>query len=293
MSEGGIGWIPYFLERVDYVYEHHQAWTGQDFGDQLPSEMFNERVHHVLHRRRVRREESRHDLNLDNVTWECDYPHSDSTWPTSPETADAESLVGVPDDEIDKMTHRNAMRHFQFDPFAPPAARAVHGGRAAGRGHRRRHHAALADVGCVTRARTSRDRRRRVLHRRPQHRPDAERARRRVGRRRDGRRGRRAGRHRRRGHDGRLRHRQRVDARDHPAQLVPRRRARPCIPVPGDPLHRRDPGRACVTRASSSASSNGNRAASRCRRRWTEEAAVPVSSSFPSGRCHLPIGRGS
>jgi hypothetical protein len=28
------------------------------------------------------------------------------------------SLDGVPDDEIDKMTHRNAARHFRFDPFA-------------------------------------------------------------------------------------------------------------------------------------------------------------------------------
>ncbi len=34
LSEGGIGWIPYFLERVDYVHEHHQAWTGHD----LPGE---------------------------------------------------------------------------------------------------------------------------------------------------------------------------------------------------------------------------------------------------------------
>ena len=25
LSEGGIGWIPYFLERADYVYEHHHA----------------------------------------------------------------------------------------------------------------------------------------------------------------------------------------------------------------------------------------------------------------------------
>ena len=32
LSEGGIGWIPYFLERCDYVYEHHHAWTHQDFG---------------------------------------------------------------------------------------------------------------------------------------------------------------------------------------------------------------------------------------------------------------------
>ena len=44
LSEGGIGWIPYFLERVDYVYQHHHAWTGQDFGDRLPSQVFSERI---------------------------------------------------------------------------------------------------------------------------------------------------------------------------------------------------------------------------------------------------------
>jgi hypothetical protein len=27
-------------------------------------------------------------------------------------------LAGVPDEEINKMTHLNAMRHFQYDPFA-------------------------------------------------------------------------------------------------------------------------------------------------------------------------------
>jgi hypothetical protein len=56
-------------------------------------------------------------LNIDNITWECDYPHSDSTWPTSPEAA-MKYLEDVPDDEINKITHLNAMRHFQFDPFS-------------------------------------------------------------------------------------------------------------------------------------------------------------------------------
>ena len=44
LSEGGIGWIPYFLERMDWIYTRHHAWTGQDFGDQLPSEFFRERI---------------------------------------------------------------------------------------------------------------------------------------------------------------------------------------------------------------------------------------------------------
>jgi hypothetical protein len=50
------------------------------------------------------------------ITWECDYPHSDSTWPQSPEFV-VKQMAGVPDNEIDKMTHGNAMRIFDYDPF--------------------------------------------------------------------------------------------------------------------------------------------------------------------------------
>ena len=42
LTEGGIGWIPYFLERADGTYDVHRSWTGQDFGDTLPSEVFKE-----------------------------------------------------------------------------------------------------------------------------------------------------------------------------------------------------------------------------------------------------------
>jgi predicted TIM-barrel fold metal-dependent hydrolase len=44
LSEGGIGWVPYFLERADYVYEHHRYWTHQDFGGQRPSDVFREHI---------------------------------------------------------------------------------------------------------------------------------------------------------------------------------------------------------------------------------------------------------
>ena len=42
LSEGGTGWIPYFLDRVDRTFEMHRAWTQQDFGGRLPSEVFRE-----------------------------------------------------------------------------------------------------------------------------------------------------------------------------------------------------------------------------------------------------------
>ncbi len=115
LSESGIGWIPYFLERADYVYKHHHVWTHQDFGGRLPSEVFRE---HVLtcfidDAAGIRERDA---IGVDTIAWECDYPHSDCTWPQAPEIL-ARSLVGVSDVDVNKITHENAMRAFDFDAF--------------------------------------------------------------------------------------------------------------------------------------------------------------------------------
>jgi predicted TIM-barrel fold metal-dependent hydrolase len=115
LSEGGIGWIPYFLERCDFVYEHHHAWTRQDFGAKTPSQVFRE---HVLtcFIDDATGLEMRHKIGIETIAWECDYPHSDSTWPRSPEQL-ARSLTGVPEDDVHLVTHGNAMRAFQLRSF--------------------------------------------------------------------------------------------------------------------------------------------------------------------------------
>ena len=116
LSEGGIGWIPYFLERCDYVYEHHSAWTHQDFGPgKKPSDVFREHVVtcFIDDDAGVR---NRDLIGIDNLTWECDYPHSDCTWPKAPETL-WRSMKDLPREEVDKITHLNVMKHFQYDPF--------------------------------------------------------------------------------------------------------------------------------------------------------------------------------
>lgn len=115
LSEGGAGWIPYFLERADYVYEHHHRWTHNDFGDQKPSDVFREHIVTCFIDDAVG-VRNRDLIGVETMTWECDYPHSDSTWPHSPEIL-WKSLDGVSDEDIDAMTHRNTMRHFQYDPF--------------------------------------------------------------------------------------------------------------------------------------------------------------------------------
>jgi len=116
LSEGGIGWIPYFLERIDYNYQKHHIWTGQDFGDRLPSEVFNEHVITCFIDDAFG-VASRDYLNMDNVTWECDYPHSDTTWPTAPEQL-WKYIGELPKHDIDRITHLNAMTHFNYHPFS-------------------------------------------------------------------------------------------------------------------------------------------------------------------------------
>ncbi len=116
LSEGGTGWIPYFLDRLDRTYDMHRSWTGQDFGDRLPSEVFRQHFLTCFIADPVGIT-LRHDIGLDNIAWECDYPHSDSSWPEAPEEL-ARVAADVPDDELARITHENACRWYSFDPFA-------------------------------------------------------------------------------------------------------------------------------------------------------------------------------
>jgi predicted TIM-barrel fold metal-dependent hydrolase len=115
LSEGGTGWIPYFMDRLDRTYDMHRAWTGQDFGDRLPSEVFREHFLTCFIADPVGIQ-LRHLIGMDSIAWECDYPHSDSSWPEAAEEL-AQVTAGVPDDEIHKISWENACRWYSFDPF--------------------------------------------------------------------------------------------------------------------------------------------------------------------------------
>jgi predicted TIM-barrel fold metal-dependent hydrolase len=49
----------------------------------------------------------RHLVGVDHIMVEVDYPHSDSTWPDSQQIL-AQQFRGIPDDEVQAMTHANA-----------------------------------------------------------------------------------------------------------------------------------------------------------------------------------------
>jgi len=121
LTEGDIGWIPYFLWRAEHTLERHNGWMRHDMPQGLsPTELFRERILCCFITDRIG-VKLLDEFNVDNVCWESDYPHSDSSWPRAPERC-AELFAGLDERVVAGITHRNAMRHYQFDPFAhrPP-----------------------------------------------------------------------------------------------------------------------------------------------------------------------------
>jgi predicted TIM-barrel fold metal-dependent hydrolase len=116
LSEGGIGWVPYFLERADFSNARHKAWTNSRFpGDMKPSDTFKRHFLNCFIDDAFGLQNIRF-IGEDNIAYECDYPHSDTLWPEVPERL-WPTINHLTDAQIDKITHGNAMKWFRFDPF--------------------------------------------------------------------------------------------------------------------------------------------------------------------------------
>jgi predicted TIM-barrel fold metal-dependent hydrolase len=113
-SEGQIGWIPYILERADTVWRENAAWGGvKEKVLQPPSELFRDHVYGCFFDDPVglRNIDA---IGVDNVTYESDYPHSDSTWPHTAKIA-AEQTADLPDDIVYKVLRGNAIEMLHLD----------------------------------------------------------------------------------------------------------------------------------------------------------------------------------
>lgn len=116
LSEGGIGWVPFLLDRMD-KHMWNQSWTHLDIGAKDATEIWRKNflgcfITEPSNLRLIDR------IGEETVAWECDYPHSDSTWPNSPELLMKELVAAhVADDVINKITWENACRFYRFDPF--------------------------------------------------------------------------------------------------------------------------------------------------------------------------------
>jgi predicted TIM-barrel fold metal-dependent hydrolase len=113
LSEGGMGWVPMLMDRVDYVVAHSgggsesQGWAS----DLRPSEVLRRNFWFC-----TIDDPSivplRHVIGVDHIMVECDYPHADSTWPDTQQVL-AETMGDLPEDELRAVAGGNAARLFR------------------------------------------------------------------------------------------------------------------------------------------------------------------------------------
>ena len=135
LSEGEIGWAPYFLERAEQVLDKQRYWVKR--GTKFMGHAGNEADLDTLDIRESFRNhifgciiEDRHamksldEIGEDNVMCETDYPHSDSTWPNCIDVA-RDTMKDLPESVQYKLLRGNAERLYRFTPAEPPVLATV------------------------------------------------------------------------------------------------------------------------------------------------------------------------
>ncbi|HZJ27702.1 MAG TPA: amidohydrolase family protein [Acidimicrobiia bacterium] len=113
-SEGQIGWIPYALERADTVWDQHDSWHhSKERIPEPPSTYYYGRIFgcFTADRHGLR---SLDEVGEDNICFETDYPHTDTTWPNSHEYIE-KMLVGVDEQVAYKVLRGNAIKMLELD----------------------------------------------------------------------------------------------------------------------------------------------------------------------------------
>jgi uncharacterized protein len=112
MAEAGLGWLPYFVSRMD-VASAKRPGVARDYElRQRPSEVFAQQVF-------VTFEEEPNGaaflalLGTANAMWASDFPHTDSTFPESRRSI-AESFAGLSEADCRKITADNCRQLYGF-----------------------------------------------------------------------------------------------------------------------------------------------------------------------------------
>lgn len=113
LSEGGIGWVPMLMDRLDFcIRDRHAGYVGTWSGtDMTPTEILR-RNFYFNSIEDPAGFELRHRIGVDRIMVESDYPHPDSTWPDTQLVLERQ-LGGIPREEADLITHQNAARVFR------------------------------------------------------------------------------------------------------------------------------------------------------------------------------------
>jgi predicted TIM-barrel fold metal-dependent hydrolase len=107
-SEGQIGWMPYVLERVDNVFRKSSGWAPVDPAiTEPPSTYVAGHIYGCFFEDNYGLA-ARDVIGIDQITFETDYPHQDTTWPNTDATI-AGFASSLSDEELQKILRDNAL----------------------------------------------------------------------------------------------------------------------------------------------------------------------------------------
>lgn len=116
-AEGQVGWMPYVLERADKLWaERSDNSFGTDLADK-PSSYIAGRIYGCIFDDETGLA-NRDAVGMDQICFETDYPHADSTFPHSKKVAaDICATAGLSKDETYKFLRGNAIEAFGLKRF--------------------------------------------------------------------------------------------------------------------------------------------------------------------------------
>jgi predicted TIM-barrel fold metal-dependent hydrolase len=119
MSEGGIGWVPMLMDRLDFMMSQsgHGRNDWKSMRSELPPTEVLKRNFWFCTIEDPSTISLRDRIGIDHIMLEVDYPHADSTWPDTQEYV-ARTLGGLSLDELRAVTHGNAAGLFRH-PLPP------------------------------------------------------------------------------------------------------------------------------------------------------------------------------
>ncbi|MEM7284998.1 MAG: amidohydrolase family protein [Actinomycetota bacterium] len=114
-AESQVGWMPFQLERMDAVWKEGRGGVGGE--GRLPSEQVRGRVYGCIFDDLVGLKQ-RHEVGVDQILFETDYPHSDGTFPHSRKVAHSMfAAAGMDAQECYKVIRGNAIEAFGLQRF--------------------------------------------------------------------------------------------------------------------------------------------------------------------------------
>jgi predicted TIM-barrel fold metal-dependent hydrolase len=113
LVEAGIGWIAYYLERLDTMQRRHN-WTARGMKLKESPSTYWFRQGHATFEDDMVGVRTLDLLGTSNVMWASDYPHPDSTWPES-QTVVEKHFQHLPDEDKQKIVWQNAARLYHLE----------------------------------------------------------------------------------------------------------------------------------------------------------------------------------